>query len=262
MIGSELEREFYLSAERVRAIVKNNFLPFIARGIANLVDHGAGHVEEVLKKIEELCIACSETGLRLSPPERYLLELTAWLHDLGCLISRENHELESCKLLESIKRDLILDDEVVRLIKLLIKFHRKRARLDSLCRRPPDYLFQQPVRLDLLVALFRLADACDMGSRSTHAMVGERAPPVLFKAIRSKLPRRSRKHWLVHMACLGTSINPETGRIAIHRRDRRAISLLVDELNEEISRVRRILEKYHLPFTKAEIIDHVNERSS
>lgn len=225
----------------------------------DLIDHGVGHVDEVLKKIDDLTqtnawprAVCDVPSYR----EIYLLRLTALFHDLGNIIGRGSHEIRSCNIIESIKRDLLLDDDVVRLVKFLISHHRKRGGMQDLCNCPPDYLFQEPVRLDLLVALFRLADACDMGSRSAHSGVGERAPRMVFETIRGHLNSRSLQHWHTHMAVLGTSVDPGTGHIVVQRRDRKNIRLLVDELRKEIESVNPILVKYHLPFGVVEIVEH------
>lgn len=254
MTRSELQKEFDVSLEYVHTVIKTNFLPFVARGIRNLVDHGIGHVEEVLSNIDAFAEAAASRGVRLSPSEIYLLRLTAWLHDLGHIIARKDHELISIRLVKSMKLYLALQDEVIRLVNLLILLHRKKAPIAALLTRPPDYLFQREIRLDLLVAPFRLADACDMGSRSTHAMVGERAPLVVYRIIRNRLPRESRKHWRTHMAILGTSVDARSGHIVVHRADRKPISLLAHEIEEEVAKVKPILNKYSLPFTEVDII--------
>jgi exopolyphosphatase/pppGpp-phosphohydrolase len=255
MSNPNLRDDFRRSVDLVEVVVKNNFMPFIARGIDELVDHGAAHAEEVLTKIKALCASCSSI-VGLSEAETYLLQLTAWLHDIGCIVARERHEKTSCDILERIGTELLLDTEVVRLLRLLILYHRGEAGIAALARRPQDYLFENPVRIDLLVALFRLADACDVGHRSTRAMVGERAPRMVFKAIGDQLSNKSVEHWRAHMNSLGTTIDKRTGHIIVHRRDHQNIDIVLKALKWEIKRVRPVLDKYQLPFTEVIVLDH------
>ena len=72
------------------------FLRFNPRAIRNFPSHGVDHTVGIISNINSFI---ESWNISLSKNERYLLYLSAWLHDIGCLKGRKDHNIKSFNIL-------------------------------------------------------------------------------------------------------------------------------------------------------------------
>ena len=133
------------------------YLRFIPREIKNFPSHGVDHSINIILQLNDFV---EDWELRLNNQEMFLLYLGAWLHDIGCLVSRENHSQESVRIIvgnEGVCTSLnAVDREVLINLRYLILSHRASYSIGNV----PDT--RGAVRLRLICSIFRLIDACEI----------------------------------------------------------------------------------------------------
>ena len=167
-------------------------LGFLPRQIPDYTDHGPLHANRVMYKCLDLILQAVSPAV-LSPHMVFLLCASAWVHDIGNIIDRENHRHHSARLVERLWKEhyfIMLSERETTAISQVIEMHDTNDPLDQL---ETDYVLEPgtpEVNLQLLAALLRLADACDIDNR--------RAPAMIFQLVKEKLPESSKLHWIAH----------------------------------------------------------------
>lgn len=239
-------------------------------------DHGRNHSIQV---VEELARMISPTVLKTMDKYEVLILLSsAWLHDIGLVTNKDkterllndieirdrHHEL-SRDLINKIHLELGLDEDIAHMIADVCYCH---ARKVDIKRYPPTEtrnLRGRTIRIRLLSALLRLADAMDTTTR--------RVPELILTKI-VDLPPLSERHWKACQLIMGIGYEIDKLRIIVDAmyKDEEEKQLFIwkfKDLYEEYASVRDILmdnglsyadfqaNLYHHPSKK---VDFINAR--
>ncbi len=213
----------------------SRLLPFIPRGLPVYQSHGVTHSVALINNINRLAVS----GLQISHNERFLLYLAAWLHDFGYLhpLSIYDRGMHVELSIEMIGRDptiqSLLSPTELSLLRTVIRYHDTHTDLGSIREEGPS------IRTPLIAAVFRVADAVDLGT--------DRCPEEVFLLIEDGLNEHSRRHWQAHQNITGVSITYPVITILVHDPDnpffRRRI---IAHLEEDCVGANVILKRYTL----------------
>ena len=209
-------------------------LPFIPRGLPVFQSHGIGHSRAIIRHLN--CIF-TIPGLSPSTEETALLYMAAWFHDLGYLHPESvyNRGTHADLSGDMIRRDPVIRDLVVQserqALDTVVRCHDSRADLTRISNYGSDH------RVSLMAALFRLADAADIGT--------DRCPPEVFALIEDGLDEHSRRHWLAHQNVLGCRVAYPFIRILVHDLQNPFFSRrILPHLEEDCRSTGMILQRY------------------
>ncbi len=214
----------------------SRLLPFIPRGLPVFQSHGVVHSLALVSNINKLIAG---PGLQVSPDERFLLYLAAWLHDLGYLhpLSIYDRGMHVSLSVEMLDRDQtvinLLNASELSLLGTIIRYHDTHTDLTAIREETTS------VRTPLLAALFRVADAVDLGT--------DRCPEEVFLLIEDGLNEHSRRHWQAHQNITGVRISYPVITIQVHDPEnpffRRRV---MAHLEEDTMTANVILKRYNL----------------
>lgn len=193
---SEDHKNIYTGMVRV---LNTYVIDFMQMNIRYFTRHGRNHSENIIKVLDNLLY--NEILEKMTSAELLILLCSAWLHDIGLMVNRDENdkELEDKEIRErhhELSKYYILKEEIYSTIgfddRLFITavaevcyWHsRKAGRIDNIFEKMT--IFGEFVHLRFLAGLFRLADALDIGS--------ERTPILLFHDL-AVLPETSSIHW-------------------------------------------------------------------
>lgn len=150
-------------------------------------DHGPGHVERVLEKLDQLTDGCLRDGQLLRPYELFLTMMSILYHDIGLLRGRTGHADNSALLVGEEQNDYLVDSRDRDIISAAVMSHSSTKDIAEETARFGDeeILGGQTVRPRVIAALVRLADELDEDYR--------RADPIVQK--RLALQDGSRFYW-------------------------------------------------------------------
>jgi len=217
-------------------------------------DHGRGHSERVIENIDRIN---PQNLLKLNSTEAYILLCSAWLHDIATAFSKDykHHHILGKEFIEKDKIfDNLLLGSVRSYIALIVEAHRREQKIDQL---PESVIIgKDVVRLQLLVALLRLADALD---------ITEARAPEIRKEFVKKLPYEAKIHWEACRLITGWTFNHSKHVIEVsahYKTDEEKALIIwkVDDLCNELSYVVPTLNKYGLTYVGLEA-KLVNERT-
>jgi len=258
-MSNRYEEELQIEKAEIKATLMNNIIPFIPRGIKNFVDHGIYHINEVEYKKNELVKWCNINDVDLNIEESFLLDLSVYFHDLGCIIGRKDHAKISAEIIEILKKDLRIDDEKKDFLKLIVSHHAGKPKNKLKKIQNSNYTSKRSynIRIDLLIAILRLSDVLDAGIRTGHTdRYAMRAPPQIFSLLLhyDKIKKaETKKHWKAHSYCQGISILKEKNKIVIHSdknlfKKKLVKEIIKNSIDNELSFIKSILcDKYKLP---------------
>jgi hypothetical protein len=142
------------------------FLRFAPRTIRNYPSHGVDHSVNIIRMINDFT---EKWGIKLSKNERFILYSAAWLHDIGCVKNRSPHNKISvdillknesiCNSFNSLADDLLIDLQDV------IESHSSTYNINEVVVK------RGSVRVQLICAIFRLIDACEITNFKCPASV-------------------------------------------------------------------------------------------
>jgi len=227
-------------------------IAFIPRTLRDFTDHGQRHSEAIVERLREFFKIVSEyCGSSINARERFLSYAAAFLHDIGNIKGRTGHAKRSAAIVKDYAGKYIngLEKDEIKLVCKIVMAHSRSAGSSDPLRGMDKLLLldKDQIKLRLLAALFRLADASDTTSR--------RAPPIIYELFglnrvnrkSSKRRKTARKHWLAHQNITGLNYDPEKKVIwlMIERLDKAMISLcnLCDELNTVAVVLKRDMPK-------------------
>lgn len=174
----------------------SRLLPFIPRGLPVYQSHGVNHSLSIIHTINSLTAV---PDLQINPAEAFLLYLAAWLHDLGYLhpLSIYDRGMHTELSLDMIDRDPTIQRHILpselSLLGIIVRYHDTHTNLTAIRETSSN------VRISLITALFRIADAIDIGT--------DRCPPEVFELISDGLNEHSRRHWQAHQNVIGIRIS-------------------------------------------------------
>jgi len=226
--------DFYKGKLQQVEIVSEKFLNFIPRGIPDYPSHGKDHTQSIIRLLNSFIETWS---LTLTEKELYVLYLGAWVHDIGCIVSREKHNEISANMVKKTQFfTSILDKDIITLIQYVVKAHSSNYNLKNV---PKDCL---GVRLQLICSIFRVIDACEIDS--------SKCPPEVYEFIKDLMKTESKEYWIAHMNICGVTLkNPEIV-VVVDNLDES--NILIEHLKKEIDSVQVIFNnnKIVIPIIK------------
>lgn len=226
-------------------------LAYVQRGEKDLTDHGMNHSKKVIENLNEILSIQNEIGdFEISAFEAKLLYLSALLHDVGCIISRTNHSVESVRILKQLCPAYIsIEDSLLTALCWIIKYHSRAHETDGERKElnlkdVPDVInvTKNEVRLRFLAGVFRLADACDVEA--------QRAPRIVFEILRERMDARAVEYWTTHQRIVSLEFNPDKKAVIVWAKEDEDIDLLLNDLASELSTVEDVLGKGGFPCLK------------
>lgn len=204
------------------------FLTFIPRKLPEYSSHGVDHTLRIINK--HINIFLEAWGIILNQDEGLLLYLAAWVHDIGCIISREEHALASINLMQKSKILEPFHEKYEFCLKHIILAHRKNYSLIDV----PDKC--DNVRLRMICAIFRLMDACDI--------TRQRCPSAVYDIIKLELEDESNEIWKAHMNI--SDLIYQKPNIIIYVNDIEISKSIIANLNREIITIKSTFEENNL----------------
>ena len=248
-------------------IIKNmvhELLFFVPRSIPEFTDHGVRHSERIEQIIRNLLIPiCNKSvDTELNEYECFCLIASCWLHDLGCIISRENHGIRSAQIVNEHLSHLFRGiDNLEPYILKIISTHTdsdedKKNGTMSLSNLideveietiGPDIIDKTKIKVKLIASLFRLADACDICM--------DRAPSLVYKLIEEDLPEPSKKIWRAHLEITKISINSQKKAFYIIVDNASIGKPVIDKFKKDVDELKFILNSLNFYYTEVEVIE-------
>lgn len=211
-----------------------------------LTDHGVPHIDRVLHFACEL--ADERISTSLTPGERALIWAAVATHDLGlfryppgldALAARADHaELSARWVISKISDDGVITRQFGDALAQVVRAHRRSVPLDTVYEN--TYISEPPagqLRLRLIAAILRIADAMDMG-------IG-RTPIAIYRYHEQAIPEKSLVHWTANTHVRGCSIDAVTRELVVHVDDEIDLAtddhvrFLYDALQSEVDLVPR-----------------------
>lgn len=226
--------DFYKAKLQQVEFISEKFLNFIPRGIPDYPSHGKDHSQNIIRLLNSFIDTWS---LDLTEKEVYILYLGAWVHDIGCLVSRKNHNEISANMISKTQFFIsILNKDIITLLQYVVKAHSSQYDLKKV---PKDCL---GVRLQLICSIFRVMDACEIDS--------SKCPNEVYEFIKDSMKPENKEHWRAHMNICGVTFkNPEIVVVVDNLDDS---NLLIEHLKKELDSIRDIFydNKIVIPIIK------------
>ena len=260
-----------LSPERIAILYRvgsslTPILNYFARSSPDLTDHGSEHSSRLINYLNQLFSA----NIKFTEEEKFVLYLAAWLHDLGCINTREYHNLESERMVRESKSlknllEKVSDEEKEALRKVIVnhtgKFNENGREIRN-----------KNLNVLKMAAILRFIDACDISRR--------RAPKMILEFL-NDIPLTNRVFWLAHSNIVDVVIKPKNNNVdlivyvkeslnlekifkEITRTERRKMNLsqknyerlliahkcneLIGYIKEEVDRVNRLIKGINISF--------------
>jgi hypothetical protein len=219
-----------------------SILNYIHRGIGDLTVHGSDHSREIEAIAIDVMNKCNlKTGkCHTSSFEEYIVVSAAWLHDLGNIYGRKDHNQKSCDIIEKLYPSYLwcLLANAVEPVKWLCYSHVSSVDMNTV----PEFIdIEGGVKLRYLAALFRLLDASDMANR--------RAPLVVYELLKDHFEDpHSKDFWKSHQAIMDVSFPEDENSIIITLIDKKKADLAVQDFKRNLDSVKPILKEYDFPW--------------
>ena len=242
-------------------------LSLLSTGEAYFTDHGESHLQRVQEKASNLI---RSAGISLNCCEAFLLSLSIWTHDVGMLFSlrehepieevRQVHHERTSEVLARIQQAMGLSElpAVLRpLLSTISSAHSRRVRIEDI---PVESIVgRHRVRTQLLGAILRIADACDIDFR--------RAPESIFELYESGIPLESKAYWKKHSLVSGTTYDTLRASICAYvippepnvPSEVNGIELLhwvQQELSKELESVASVFRQNQIPLYQVLLINN------
>jgi hypothetical protein len=217
----------------VAANFSESFLRFIPRQIKNYPSHGIDHTLNIIELTNKFL---DRWGITLRRDEKFLLYLAAWLHDIGCIRVRKNHNRKSIQLLEENESlcNLLnsMDNELFLNLCDIIRCHSKsNSRTNGIEKVPKK---RGKIRAQFICSIFRLMDACEITK--------SKCPIEVYKEIKSSFKDADAiEFWEGHMNI--TDVVFEKPRIVVYHKNFRNSQRIISELKAEILSVKDIFRE-------------------
>lgn len=223
-------------------------LEYSQRELKDYTIHGQIHSENLERLLAAIISRCNsqDGACNIEPVEEYILICAAWLHDMGNIAARDDHNRKTCEMIDELAPSEIwgLDPDYVESVKQVCLAHPRHVRIDSV---PLEIPYRNTfLKLRYITAIFRIADAGDMSSK--------RAPMGVYKIIKGTLTKRSDRIWRSYQAVRDVSFLPSGTSIIVTVKDKRKAACAVKELQTEFDEVKAVLQRYSLPYTDIQVV--------
>ena len=243
-----MKRELKNDLKKIKEALKPTLM-FIPRGLKDYTDHGITHsnrVEKIISQIIKLCNKSKNKECKFNSTEEFLLYSTAYVHDIGCIIERDDHAKISGDIIEKYLSKYEIFEGIESFLVQIAKAHSGDPNETIL--KIPDKQFKvkdEKVKLRYISAVFRLADACDIDI--------ERCPDLVLKILEPTMSSDSKKYWEGHRDVINLEFDHDNERILILVKDKKTTKLIIDDLKKNIDDVKNVLEKYKFPFLNVDV---------
>jgi len=168
-------------------------------------NHGPGHINRVLDKLNELLGADALDADIIAPYELFLCMMAILYHDVGILRARQGHPDWSAAFLDRDENAYVINPQDKPIIRAAVVSHSSSKDINDECSAfsQIEQIGSHDVRPRVVAALVRLADELDEDYR--------RAPPQAAEKI--GLPPDSEFFWMFCQRVLG--VRPERQKLEI-----------------------------------------------
>jgi hypothetical protein len=214
-------------------------LDYVQVGIPEFTTHGRIHSINLVEMIDTL-----SEKISFSEAELFILYCSSWLHDIGCIKERPNHNEKTIEILD---QHLIFETIVTRkaypLIKNVILAHSSNYEKIDEIPILTTLFSKDDTRLRLISALFRLLDGCDITT--------SRVDGLLYFIKKDDLPPENRIHWDAHREIQNIVFDTENKVVRVYT-EGDTNNFLIDHLEEEYNSVLKILRDHDIPLLSIE----------
>lgn len=202
-------------------------------------------VEQKLQRIIELCNNSPNKKCHITEISEFILYCSAWLHDIGCIVSRKNHGKESETIIHENKDILQGIDGYENLIGMICRSHtydRKKEEdpvtklSKKIIAENGDFIFPR-----YLASIFRLADACDLDRR--------KAPVLVYRLLSHNMSEKSKRYWKAHNNVYSCGFDKD-GILITYFQKSDNDNFIFNELKEQFEEVKEILFEYDFPIKR------------
>ena len=209
-------------------------------------DHSK-RVEKILSRIVEICNQEHEENCKINEHEEFILYCSAWIHDLGCIITRKNHAKKTCDIIKKNIRYINGIDGYEDLISQICGTHSfEKNKKDPILLLPKEPITMDDgskIDLQYLASVFRLADACDLDRRKT--------PKLIYEIFKEKMSKKSLNFWMAHRNV--ASCWPEKNRLLVTFYKRTKVDkFILSYLTKHYMEVEQWLKDKKFPINKIE----------
>jgi hypothetical protein len=215
-------------------------LRFSQRGGTDMTSHDAVHSMNIIEFIDQFV---EKWPNDLTEDEIFLLYLSAWLHDTGMIIGRENHHVYSRYNIRQTNKlhRIIQNRKIIICLQSLALSHSSSSDISSI----PE--IRWGIRLRMICALFRIFDSMDMEEKS-------RCPKEIYRIIQNSdnpLRKDSVPFWRGHLGIRQVGFQYPNIIVTVESREESAI--ITDHFKEEILSVSGILQEGGMTVPSVEI---------
>lgn len=213
------------------------FLRFVPRSIPNYPSHGVDHSKNIIELLDDFL---ENWSIGLTEKEVYLLYLTAWLHDIGIIINRDDHNKHSADIInKSEYLSTQLGREIQTLVGWVVKAHSNKFEIGSV----PEEICE--VRLRFISSIFRLLDACEI--------VYDKCPTEVYECIKNELSEENMGYWQGHMSIIGITYKKPS--ILFYVTDIDKSMFLISHLKDEIESIKDIFMQNNTDIPLVKVLD-------
>jgi hypothetical protein len=212
-------------------------LNFIPRSIPQFTDHGILHSNNILRLLAKFQENQTKTltSFSFTKDELFLLSLATYLHDIGCIIDRTDHNRKSGKLLLEHPAFFFLNDKIgkdlLKCLNLIIIAHSSNFELEAISTEP----LHATVRVRLMAAIFRLLDACEISAA--------RVSKVLYDILTTngQMKPEEIKYWEAHFSICDLFFKGND--IVLDCDDLAKAGLIIDHLRKDLFPINRVFSQ-------------------
>jgi len=216
---------------KMAAIYAEQFLRFIPRNLKNFPSHGLDHSINIIHLTNDFI---ENWDISLSEDEKYLLYLSAWFHDIGCICDREHHNEVSFQIVthnENICNSInLVNNNTLYELKYLINSHSSIYNIEEVPK------MSNRVRLQLICSIFRLTDACEISCTKCPKAVFELISPTLKK------DQTAYSFWNGHMK-IQSLIFKKPEIIIMIKNPNDNSEIIINRLKKEIDSIKLIFDE-------------------
>jgi len=228
--------------------VKKEFLRFWQVHALHFTDHGVTHCENIISILDRMILVDVEENM--NEHETFLLLCAVWLHDIGMLVKRKEESVDQVRathhqrgrqIIRTGLNQIDLTDDERFIIGEITYYHRKTEDLGKAKEQIEIQHNSQTsrVRVRLLCALLRLADACEIAhTRSSRGLVDI-----------AGIGDEARFHHEAHLHVSAVGFDPITHEITVFLRVKNQedanllTTFLASHLEKELHSVKDILQE-------------------
>jgi hypothetical protein len=235
---SSLKFENKSKVDQIETIITPT-LDYVQVGIPEFTTHGRIHSVNLVEMINTL-----SKKILFSEAELFILYCSSWLHDIGCIKDRLNHNEKTIEILDQHPIfETIVTPKAYPLIKNVILAHSSNYKKIDEIPLLTTLFSEDDTRLRLISALFRLIDGCDITT--------SRVDCLLYNIKKGDLPPENKIHWDAHRDIQNIVFDTENKVVKVYTEGEIA-NILIDHLEEEYNSVSKIFIDHDIPLLSIE----------